>query len=117
MWNAALAIKYTRPIPGRETRALEVFSDSLTLFSKLAADDVCAEPEVFHHLVGGGVFIIKTDTVEKAIEILEMEDVRRILDIAVYTVDDFDAEVMVTGEKVLENMALFGEIGAELGYV
>jgi len=117
MWNAALAISYRRPIPGREAKALEVFTDALTLFGKLAADGVCAEPEVFNHLVGGGTMLVKTDTIEKAVEILEMEDVRRIIETAFLTVDEFDTKLMLTGEKVLENMAFFGEISAELGYV
>jgi hypothetical protein len=117
MWNAALAISYRRPIPGREAKALEVFSDALTLFGKLAADGVCADPEVFHHLVGGGTIFVKTDTIEKAVEILEMEDVRRIIETALLTVDEFDTHLMLTGEKVLQNMTFFGEISAELGYV
>lgn len=117
MWDAAIAISYERPIPGREARALEVFTDALTLFGKLAADGVCAEPEVFHHLVGGGVMLVKTEDVAKALEILEMEDVRRIIEIAFLTVDGFETRVMITGERVMQNMAFFGEIGAELGYV
>ena len=55
MWNAALKISYTHPMVGRETEALEVFSDGLVMWGKLAADGKCAEPEVFHHLVGGGM--------------------------------------------------------------
>ena len=53
-WNAALMLSYTKPISGREAKAMEVFADALTMYGKLAADGKCAEPEVFHHLVGGG---------------------------------------------------------------
>ncbi len=117
MFDAALRLRYERPIPGREAKGLEVFADGLTLFGKLAADGHCAEPEVFHLLFGGGETIVKTESVEKAVEILEMEEVRRFIETALYTADDFDIEIMVTGDKVMENMATFGEVGRELGYV
>ena len=117
MWDAALAIKYEKPIPGREAKALEIFAEALTVFGKLAADGVCAEPEVFHHLVGGGFMLVKVESAEKALEILEMEDVRKVIEIALYTVEDFDVRVMVTGEKLMQNMSFFSEIGTELGYI
>ena len=96
---------------------MEVFADALTIYGKLAADGKCAEPEVFHHLVGGGMLIIKFETVETAIETLEMDDVRHMMDEAVFTVEDFDVEIMVTGEQLMSNMSLYTAIGTELGYI
>ena len=116
-WNAALVVSYTTPIPDREAKAMEVFAGAFTVFGTLAADGKCAEPEVFHHLIGGGMMIIKTASIEIAYEILEMDDVRRIVDTAVFTVNDFGIEVMVTGEKLMANMALYTTIGVELGYI
>ena len=116
-WNAALVISYTTPIPGREAKAMEVFTTALTTFGTLAADGKCAEPEVFHHLIGGGMMIVKTESIAVAYEILELDDVRRIVDTAVFTVSDFGIEVMVTGEKLMANMALYTTIGVELGYI
>ena len=116
-WNAALMLSYTKPIPGREAKAMEVFADALTLYGKLAADDKCAEPEVFHHLVGGGMFIIKTESLEAAHHILEMEDVRRLMEVAMFAVEDFNVELVVTGERLMENMTLYTGIGTELGYI
>ena len=117
MWNAALKISYGVPVPGREAKAMEVFAGALAIYGKLAADGMCAEPEVFHHLVGGGMFIVKTESIGIANEILEMDDVRRMLDTAVFTVSDFDVEIMVTGGQLMSNMSLYTTIGAELGYI
>jgi hypothetical protein len=117
MWDAAIVLRYEGPTSGREAKALEVFSESLMIYGKLAAEGICAEPEVFHHLVGGGMMMVKTESLEKALEILEMEDVRKLLETALYAVDGFELELMVTGEKVMHNVALYGEVGAELGYV
>ena len=116
-WNAALVISYTTPIPGREAKAMEVFASALTTFGTLAADGKCAEPEVFHHLIGGGMMIVKTETITAAYEILELDDVRRIVDTAAFSVGDFGIEVVVTGERLMANMALYTTIGVELGYI
>lgn len=116
-WNAALMLSYTRPIPGREAKAMEVFADALTMYGKLAADGKCAEPEVFHHLIGGGMFIVKTENLEAAHEILDMDDIRRMLDVAMFTVEDFNVEIVVTGERLMQNMSLYTAIGTELGYI
>ena len=116
-WNAALLLTYTKPIPGREGKAMEIFADALTTFGKLAADGKCAEPEVFHHFIGGGMFIVKTEDFEAAHEILEMDDIRKMFDIAIFTVEDFNVEIVFTGERLMENMSLFTAIGTELGYI
>ena len=116
-WNAALLMTYRLPVPGREAKAMEVFADALTAFGKLAADDKCAAPEVLHHLSGGGMFIVKTEDIEAAYEILETEDIRRILDTALFAVTDFNVEVMVAGEKLMNNMTVYTGIGTELGYI
>ncbi len=116
-WNAALVMRYSLPIPGREAKAMQVFAEALTVFGKLAADGMCAEPEVLHHIVGGGMFIVRTETFETAHEILEMDDVRKILDTAIFTVDDFDVELMVAGEKLMNNMSVYTAVGTELGYI
>lgn len=116
-WNAALVMRYNLPIPGREGMAMRVFADALTVFGKLATDGICAEPEVLHHIVGGGMFIVKTESFEKAHEILEIEEVRRVLDTAIFTVGDFDIEFMVAGEKLMNNMSVYTAIGTELGYI
>lgn len=117
MWDAAIAIRYLGPAFEREAKALEAFDEALTLFGKMAAEGICAEPEVFHHLVGGGLMIIKTETIEKAVEILEMENVRKLFETCLYCVEEFEVELMVTGEKVLHNVKFYGEVGAELGYL
>ena len=75
-WNAVLMIRYGLPVAGREAKAMEVFTDAFTTFGKLAADGKCSEPDVIHHLVGGGMMFIKTESYEGAHEILETDHER-----------------------------------------
>jgi len=116
-WNAAHEISYARPIAAREAKAMEVFADALTICGKLAADGMCAEPGVFHHLVGGGMFMIKCESVGAAFELLALDGVRRMLEEAVFTVEDFDVEIMVTGGQLMSDMSLCAAVGTELVYI
>lgn len=116
-WNAAILIKYTLPIPGREADAMKLFTDGLTLWGTLAAEGLCSEPEVFHHRDGGGFMFVRTESIEAADSILERDDVRRIVDIGLFTVQDFHVDLMMTGELLMDNMSFYGVIGSELAYM
>lgn len=117
MWKAALMISYGLPIPGREVQALTNLADAQTIFGKLAADGMCAEPEIFHHTDGGGFMLLRGETPQILHEILEMEEVRHAINTAIYTSLDFHHEIMVTGDFLMERMAEYTAVGSELGYV
>ena len=116
-WNTALVFSYGLPVPGREVKAMEAFVDGQALFGKLAADGMCAEPEVFHHLHGAGMMIIRAETYEKLFTMLEKEEVKRLIDLCTFTAQDFEFTFMHTGELLMENMGLYATVGAELGYL
>jgi hypothetical protein len=117
MWNASIVIRFGVPIVGREAKAMETFANAITTFGGLAAEGKCSDVEVFNHLFGGGMMVVKTESFEDAHEILEMEDVRKIVETAIFTVDDFDVELMVTGQRLMDNMSEYTAIGTELGYI
>jgi hypothetical protein len=52
-----------------------------------------------------------------AFEILALDDVRHMLDEAVFTVEDFDVEIMVTGGQLMSDMSVYTAVGTELGYI
>lgn len=116
-YNAALVISYGLPIAGREKVSLNVFSDGVTHFGKLAAEDKCAEPEIFHRPYGGGFMIIKAEDSETIYEILALEETRELIANAEFTTSDFEFHVYHTGEKLMENMAFYSTVGSDLGYL
>lgn len=116
-WNAALVFSYGVPVPGRENAALANFADAQTFFGKLAADDKCSEPEIFHHGYGGGMMIIKAESPEILHEILLMDDGRKLISTASFTSTGFKYEMYNTGEFLMDSMVLYSGIGTELGYL
>ena len=116
-WNTALVFSYGLPVPGREVKAMEAFADGQALFGKFAADGMCAEPELFHHLFGAGMMIIRAESYEKLFAMLEKEEAKRLIDLCTFTVQDFEFTFMHTGELLMEDMGLYATVGAELGYL
>lgn len=117
VWNAALVFSYGLPFPGRENAALTNFADAHTFFGKLAADGKCAEPEIFHHGYGGGMIIVKAETPEMLHEILLMDETRRLIAVTSFTTAGFKYEMYHTGEFLMDSMARYSAVGAELGYL
>ena len=116
-WNTALVFSYGLPVPGREAKALEAFADAQALYGKFAADGMCAEPEIFHHLFGAGMMIIRAEGFEKLFAMLEKEDSKRLIDLCTFAVQDFEFTFMQTGELLMKDMGLYATVGAELGYL
>lgn len=115
-WNAALVFFYGVPVPGRESKAMDNFTDAVTFFGKLAADGKCAEPEMFHYGFGGGMMIVRGPSAEDLFEILGSDDARRLTAAATFVSTDFKYELMFTGERLMDNMANWTAVGSGLGY-
>lgn len=116
MWNAALVFFYGTPVPGREAKALEIFTDVTTFFGKLAANGKTAEPEIFHYGFGGGMMILRAESVEDLQEVLESDEGRKLIAAASFTSTEFRYEFMFTGDQLMENMANWTTVGTGMGY-
>ncbi len=114
--KAAIMFTYTRPTPGREAQALEVFTDSLTFFGKLAADGKCDEPMVYQAPSGLGMMIIHGER-ESLLEIIGAEDFVKLYTKVTFAVPDIKYELAATGESVQDNMQVWSAVGLELGYM
>jgi hypothetical protein len=116
-WNTALVFSYGLPVPGREVKAMEAFADGQVLFGKFAADGMCAEPEIFHHLYGAGMMIVRAEGYEKLFAMLEKQETKLFLYLCTFVAQDFEFTFMTTGELLMEDMGLYATVGAELGYL
>jgi hypothetical protein len=114
--KAAIMFTYTRPTAGREAKALEVFTDSMTFFGKLAADGKCGEPMVYLAPSGLGMMIIHGER-ETLFEITGSDDFAKLYNKATYAVPDVKFELIAAGEGVQEDMQVWGAVGLELGYM
>jgi len=78
---------------------------------------MCAEPELFTHGFGGGMMIVRAESYEKLFDMLETEEAKRLIDVCMFTVRDFEFVYMSTGDLLMENMGFYAKVGAELGYL
>ena len=114
--QAAIMFTWTRPAPGREAKALELFTDSLTYFGKLAADGKCEEPMVYSAPSGLGMMLIhgERDTLH---EILGSDEFGKLYAGIIYVSPHIKYELVYAGEGAQEKMQVWGTVGTELGYL
>lgn len=117
--DAALITRFTRPFPGRETKALEVFEDFITFWSKKAADGYCTAPETFFCADGSDAMSIVRGKSDALRDIYESEEHEQLFNKAQLTVDDVRAQLWYGGseEETERLMRTFALAGHELGYL
>lgn len=114
--KAAVMFTWTRPTAGREAKALEAFTDSLTFWGKLAADDKCGEPMVYLAPSGIGMMIIHGER-ETLFDIIGSNEFAKQYAKVTFSVTDIKYELVAAGERVQEEMQMWGAVGLELGYL
>jgi hypothetical protein len=114
--KGAIVFDYTRPHAGREKLALEAFSDALTFFGKLAADDKVDEPLIFMGASGRGMMIVPGE-IEILFDILYDEDFLKLVFRSGLAVPDLKYELMSFGERVQHQMDLWAEVTKELEFI
>lgn len=116
-WNSAVVLRYGTPVAGREKVAMGNFREALALLGRWAADGKCSEPLVLHHISGGGMIVVLTDSAEASLAMLRDGQVRRHVDMAAFSSSDFSVEMMVTGETLMQEVETYTAVGEELGFL
>jgi hypothetical protein len=114
--DAALVFTYSRPIPGREAKALSSFMEALSFFGKLATDGRCGEPMIFSGQSGKGMFVVPGDR-DRLNEILQGDDFMWIYLKTTFTTPDIGYELFMFGDAVTEMYTAWSKAGAELAYM
>jgi hypothetical protein len=114
--KAAWISRWTRPTPGRETKALEVFMESMEFWDKRIAEgqiegrDVCVSP------AGPGMVIVKGERAALS-AIMDTEDYLRLVAKIDLNVDGVEGEMMLTGESVDTLIGIWAETAKAQGYM
>jgi hypothetical protein len=114
--KAAWISKWTRPVPGREARALEVFMESMDFWGKRQADGQVEGYETFLSPAGPGMVVIKGERAKLA-AILDTDEYLKLLTKINLNVDGVQGEMMLTGDAVNHLIGMWAETGKEQGYL
>jgi hypothetical protein len=114
--EAALISTWGRTVPGRETKAIEVFQDLTMFWAKKAADGRCAEPEAFFSMDGShGVFIVK-GKLDALMEIWDSEENEILVDKGQLIVENLKTEFYVAGDDIAVSLGRYAQAVSELGF-
>jgi len=110
----ALVFKWTRPIAGREAKALEVLADLRMYFGKLSAEGTVDEPIVLMQ-INDGMMIVRGD-MKVLSDIINRDDFITLMDKGLFVAEGFRFETFFTGELMEHRLGLYAEAGKELAY-
>jgi hypothetical protein len=114
--KAAWISKWTRPTPGREARALEVFMESREFWGKRQADGQIEGYETFLSPAGAGMVIIKGERAQLT-AIFDSDEYLKLLTKIDLNVDGVEGEMMLTGNAVDHLIGMWAETAKEQGYL
>src|SRR5438552_10596879 len=100
--EAALVTTWANAIPGRESKALEVFMDSLGFWGKQAADGKCSNPEVYLAQDGSGGILIVRGRSDALREIAESDDGQKVIAKAQLIVQDLKSHWYWAGDEEVQ---------------
>ena len=114
--NAAIMFTWTRPAPGREAKAMELFGEVLTSFGKLAADGKCEEPMVYGAPSGFGMMLVHGER-DALHEIIGSDEFTRLYAGVTFVSPHIKFELINAGEGAQERTQAWTEAGTKLGYL
>lgn len=114
--QVAMWVTWSRPVAGREKRALEYGVEVQDHWGKLAAEGKCTSPEMFIARSGGGMWMVKGER-NMLTELVETEASQRLLAIGMLVLEGFGYEFLDTADSADAYLGRFGAVGAELGYI
>src|SRR5438128_814584 len=77
--DAALVSTWSRAVPGREAKAIEVFMEFMQWWGKQAAEGKCSEPEPFFATDGSGGMSVVRGKAEMLFELASSDEALRLI--------------------------------------
>jgi hypothetical protein len=105
--QAAMVVTWTRPVPGREAKALDYGIEVAEFWGKKAAEGKCTVPEMFFSDRGRGMWIVNGD--RDVLQQIEDTDEARLLTMkGELLLEEFSLDFFYAGEAAADYMIRFG---------
>jgi len=119
--DAGYIIKYGRLVPGREDKAFDLFSETLTFWQEQLKRGAITYFEPFLYASGDsetdlGFFLVKGPE-ERIRQILETEEYRVLLTKGNYVVEHLTKEWLVVAEEVMKQIERSAKVAIEFAMV
>jgi hypothetical protein len=119
--NVGYIIKYGRLVPGREEKAFELFSETMTFWQEQVKKGAISYFEPFLYASGDsetdlGFFLVKGPE-ERIREILDTEAYRVLLTKGTYVVEHLTKEWLIVAEEVMTQIERSAKVATEFAPV
>ena len=121
MSNAALFVSWGRPMVGRETKALEVFSQVMEFYATQKAKGKISDFRTYLTTNGElsqlGGFMIIEGSVAQCRELVDSEDYQKLLLKGGHVIENLQAVHLATGDEIQKTIGRVLEVRKQLGIV
>jgi len=116
MMDSAIVFTFRRAAQGRESEALEAFTESMAFFGTAAHDGKCGELINFLGTTGHSFMIIPGEY-DALSTLVRSDEFRELYTKAVFAVPDIGYELGAFGPGVQDYMARWARVGTELAHI
>jgi hypothetical protein len=113
MMDSAIVFTFTRPALGRESKAFEAFTESMTFFGTEARAGKCGEPINFMGPSATNLMIVPGEY-HKLADLVRTDEFLELYTKTVFAVPDIAYQIGAFGEGVQDFMARWARVGGEL---
>lgn len=112
--QAAIVVTFTRPIVGRESKALAYGAEVNDFWGARAREGKCTEPELFITEAGSGMWMVKGDR-DVLMQIHDSDEARMLTLKGEILLESFCLEFFVTGDSANDYMMRYQSALAAIG--
>lgn len=112
--QSAMVVTWTRPIVGREAKALEYGVEVNEYWSRRAKEGKCSEPELFFTEAGNGIWMVKGER-DVLMKIHDSEDARLLTLKGELLLENFCLEFYAAGDAAADYMLRYGTALSAIG--
>lgn len=114
--DSAFVITWRSPFPGREGAALTYAADADSHWSRLAAEDLCSDPEWLFHPGGWGLWMVR-GIHEELDRLVRQEESRMLIARGTLLLDGFQYAIAPAGRGADRYVTNYAAIASESGFL
>lgn len=112
--QAAVVVTWTKPVTGREARALEYGDQVNKFWAEQAKQGKCSQPELFFSEHGTGMWMVKGDR-DALLQIHDTEESKMFLLQGDLLFENYSVDVCYTGDSAADYMAHYARALQAIG--
>ena len=112
--QSAMAVTWSRPVPGREEKALAYGAEVMEFWGKRASEGKCSPPELFFSEHGTGLWLVKGDR-DTLLQVHDSDEARLLTMKGELLLEGFSLDFLYAGDAAVDYMTRYATALSAIG--